>query len=131
MSNWVDGIHIGIMTTGRFSIEEQFPDATTPPNVEISHLYGQVITALGEPAEGIVVRFNVACPPRFYTNEYNNIMGITTDFVDATTNAAGLFEIDLLKTVAYKIDIQDTGLYMAFIVPDGVDVINMFELLVP
>lgn len=127
MSNWLDGVHIGIMTTGRFSIEEQFPDQTSPPNVDITHFYGQIIDATGNAVEGVVVRLTAACPPQFY----DDTMAITTDYIDATTNAAGLFEIDLLKDVQYKINIQDTGLYMAFAVPDTVDIINLFELLNP
>ena len=127
MSNWVDGVHIGIMTNGRFSIEEQFPDATSPPDVDIVHFYGQIIDPLGIPAAGVVVRFNAACPPQFY----DGTMLITTEFVDTTTNDQGMFEIDLLKEASYKIDIQEAGLYMAFGVPNSVNIINLFELLSP
>lgn len=130
MSNWTDGIHIGIMTNGRFSIEEQFPDSTSPPNVDIAHFYGQVVDPHGEPAAGVVLRFNIACPPRFYDGTYST-MAITTEFVDTTTNEFGNFEIDLLKSVPYKVDIIDADVYMAFTVPDGATVINLFELLSP
>jgi hypothetical protein len=130
MSNWVDGLHIGIMTNGRFSIEDQFPDATYPPDVDISHFYGQVVDPHGEPAAGVVVRFNIACPPKFYDGS-TSIMAITTEYVDATTNESGIFEIDLLKDVPYRVLIDDAGLFMAFTVPDGANVVNLFELLSP
>lgn len=119
------GIHIGILTNGRFSIREIFPDTTNPPNVEIAYFYGQIVDANGNPAPNVRVSFSVACAPQCY----EETVAITAAPVSVYTNSAGMFEVELIKGIPYKATIHDVGLYMVFTVPSAANIVNLIELL--